>query len=169
MYLPWLAGERAPFTDPDARACFLGLSGATTKEDMHRAVLEGVAFSFRDLRDCLCGASPPAILRAVGGGTHSPGWMQMFADVLGCEIHVVIDAGDVGVKGAALMASQGLGWTPAAGGGSGGFTAVAAVYRPVPTIVPLYDRLYAVYARAHDALGPVFTQMAEALHTHSSH
>ena len=47
--MPYLRGERCPVRDPDARACFVGLSAATTRGMMCRAVLEGLAFAVRSL------------------------------------------------------------------------------------------------------------------------
>eukprot|EP00854_Cymbomonas_tetramitiformis_P006176 gene6176-7405_t len=52
-FLPHLSGERSPFTDPQARGAFIGLSGSSTKSSMTRAVLEGVALNFRSMRDLL--------------------------------------------------------------------------------------------------------------------
>ena len=49
-YLPYLMGERTPHLDPYARGVFFGMSGATVKADMSRAVMEGVCYS---LKDCL--------------------------------------------------------------------------------------------------------------------
>ena len=48
FYLPYLMGERSPHNDPDARACFIGMSMDTGREEMTQAVLEGVAFALRD-------------------------------------------------------------------------------------------------------------------------
>jgi sugar (pentulose or hexulose) kinase len=39
LFTPWLNGERAPFRDANARACYIGLSAHTTTADLHRAVL----------------------------------------------------------------------------------------------------------------------------------
>ena len=44
----YLMGERSPHNNPDARAMFIGMSMDTTREDMTKAVLEGVAFGLRD-------------------------------------------------------------------------------------------------------------------------
>ena len=47
MFMPHLSGERSPFTDPHARGAFVGLSAASSRDDLARAVLEGVAFNFK--------------------------------------------------------------------------------------------------------------------------
>ncbi|KAH9572111.1 hypothetical protein CY35_02G129500 [Sphagnum magellanicum] len=55
LYLPYLNGERCPFEDGNARACFIGISASTTREQMLRAVMEGVAFALRSSCDALAG------------------------------------------------------------------------------------------------------------------
>lgn len=102
-YLPYLAGERAPFRDPHLRGAFVGLSTTTTREDMARAVLEGVAFAYRHAAEALQVASPsqddtPWVVS--GGGARSRAWMQLFADVLGRPLRILKDATWVGVLGA---------------------------------------------------------------------
>ena len=53
VFLPYLAGERTPHNDPDARAGFFGLDNTTTAEDLAQAVLEGVAFTLIDAQIAL--------------------------------------------------------------------------------------------------------------------
>jgi xylulokinase len=87
LFLPYLAGERTPHNNADARGVLFGVSGSTTQADIIQAVLEGVAFSLADARDCLRDAgSPITTIGAVGGGTRSAWWMQIIADVLGVAV-----------------------------------------------------------------------------------
>ena len=58
LYLPYLRGERSPFSDPLARGAFVGLNMDSTKHDLYRAVLEGVVFAYRHALDTLA-LSPP--------------------------------------------------------------------------------------------------------------
>ena len=108
VYLPYigLAGERAPFYHPYARAEFFGMSSITTRADMIRAVYEGVSLS---IRDCLAEAKGDGPVYLAGGGAKSPVWSQMIADVLNREVRIP-DGAELGAKGAALMAgvNQGL-------------------------------------------------------------
>lgn len=108
VYHPYIsvAGERAPFYHPYARASFFGMSQVTTKEMMIRAVYEGISLS---IRDCLMNADRSKTIFLAGGGAKSPVWAQMIADVMG--MRVMIPAGkELGAKGVALMVgvSQGL-------------------------------------------------------------
>lgn len=84
LFLPYLspAGERSPFLAPDAKGSFHGLSLVHTREDMARAIFEGLCFA---IRECLLAASsrPLSVLAVCGGGARSDFWRQMIADVCG--------------------------------------------------------------------------------------
>jgi xylulokinase len=83
MFLPYLSGERTPHNDPEARGAFVGLSQETTPAFMVRAVLEGVAFSCVDARDCLSAAGTSLqALSVIGGGSQSTFWMTIVASAL---------------------------------------------------------------------------------------
>ena len=108
VYHPYIsvAGERAPFYHPYARASFFGISQATTRETLVRAVYEGITLS---IRDCLMNVDKSGTIFLAGGGAKSPVWAQMIADAIGMK--VMIPAGkELGAKGVALMVgvSQGL-------------------------------------------------------------
>lgn len=82
--LPYFSGERTPIGDPKARGVLAGLTLSHTRADVYRALLEGVAFALRHNLDVMAEAGGgDRRLVGVGGGTKSPVWMQIFADVLG--------------------------------------------------------------------------------------
>lgn len=108
VYHPYIsvAGERAPFYHPYARASFFGINQATTRDMLLRAVYEGISLS---IRDCLQNVDKSGTIFLAGGGAKSPVWAQMIADVVGMK--VMIPSGkESGAKGVALMigVSQGL-------------------------------------------------------------
>jgi xylulokinase len=83
IFLPYLSGERTPHNDPLARGAFIGLGLDTTPSSMVRAVLEGVAFSCVDAKDCLSAAGTElATLSVIGGGSQSAFWMTIVASAL---------------------------------------------------------------------------------------
>ncbi|MGH7057232.1 MAG: xylulokinase [Acetobacteraceae bacterium] len=83
VFLPYLAGERTPHNDPHARGVFFGLTGATTRADLTRAVLEGVAFALADGLDALQASGPHiAALSVTGGGAKSALWGRILAAAL---------------------------------------------------------------------------------------
>jgi xylulokinase len=82
--LPYLSGERTPHDDPYARGVFFGLTPATSRADLARAVMEGVACSLRDAEDAV-GADRDRLgpLALTGGGAKSDLWTRMIAAALG--------------------------------------------------------------------------------------
>ena len=115
-FLPYLTGERSPHPDPLARGAFIGLTVAHDRRHLTRAVLEGVAYGLRDGLDLMtaAGMPAPAQIRASGGGTASPLWRQILADVLGAEIATVATT-EGAAYGAALLAAVGAGWYASVG------------------------------------------------------
>ncbi|MCF1598001.1 FGGY-family carbohydrate kinase [Streptomyces muensis] len=101
--LPYFApsGERAPFVEPRLRAELTGVSLESTKADLIRATCEGIGFA---ARHCLEAAGLTGTLAVCGGGTRSPAWMRLLADVLGRPLRVM--EGEVGARGAVLAAAE---------------------------------------------------------------
>lgn len=102
MFHPYLAGERAPYWNPDLRASFTGLTLHHTPGHLARAVYEGVAFSIRDAMSVLADqplADDP--LAVSGGGARSRLWLDILAAVLGRRLRVVEGADSA--CGAALL------------------------------------------------------------------
>jgi xylulokinase len=81
-FLPYLSGERTPHNDPDVRGAFVGLSADTGREDLVRAVLEGVAFSLAEAQAVL-EITATAPLPVVGGAARSRFWLKIIASALG--------------------------------------------------------------------------------------
>ncbi|MDR2525201.1 MAG: xylulokinase [Oscillospiraceae bacterium] len=110
LFLPYLSGERCPLNDPGAKGAYFGLRSSTTRGDLNRAVMEGVAFSLRQVY-ALMAASTGTAERLVlaGGGAVSPLWRQIVADIFGLPA-VTLEASEEGSGfGAALLAALGLG------------------------------------------------------------
>ena len=105
LFLPYLSGERTPHNDGAIRGAFAGLSHETGRAALTQAVLEGVAFSFRDCLDCLA-ASGMHIESAdvIGGGSRSPAWIAILASVLGITLHRLAEGEQGGAFGAARLA-----------------------------------------------------------------
>lgn len=95
-------------SDGEYRGVFAGLSRKTDRADMLRAVLEGIAFSVRELGDQMGWDLRGKTVRTAGGGARSDFWMQMLADVLGCEIQR-LGHEQSGVAGGAIMAAVATG------------------------------------------------------------
>ncbi|MDY0166868.1 MAG: xylulokinase [Thermoguttaceae bacterium] len=109
LFLPYLSGERTPHADPDARGCFVGLTMAHARGHVIRAIMEGVAYSIRDSLDIFEQLGVPIRqIRASGGGSRSPMWRQIQADVFGRKV-VTINSEEGPAYGVALLAAVGAG------------------------------------------------------------
>jgi xylulokinase len=111
VFLPYLSGERTPVGNAQIRGAMLGLGHETDAKVMTHAVMDSIAFAFRDSLEALeKGGSKIKRVMAVGGGTRSELWLKIIATVLGVPVDLPA-AGDVGgAFGAArmgLMASTG--------------------------------------------------------------
>ena len=83
LFLPYLSGERTPHDDPNARGVYFGLDNSTSRADVARATMEGVAFALADARDCVeSGAAPLGDVGLIGGGAKSALWTRMIAAAL---------------------------------------------------------------------------------------
>ena len=156
LFLPYLTGERTPHPDPLARGAFVGLTVGHDRRHLTRAVLEGVAFGLRDGLDLMvaAGMPPPTRIRASGGGTASPVWRQILADVLGVELATVATA-EGAAFGAGILAAVGAGWHPTVEAAAGAWIDATVAAAPGPNAAIYRDR-HAVYRGLYPALSPTF-------------
>ena len=104
LFAPYLAGERTPYPDPDARGAFTGLSLRHDRGALTRATLEGVAYGLRDSLELLRSlGARPAVGRASGGGAASDLWLSIVASVLGLPLERT-ESEEGSAFGAALLA-----------------------------------------------------------------
>lgn len=108
-FLPYMAGERSPIWNPDAKGVFFGLNYEKTKGHMIRAALEGAAFSLEhNLRTAAETGVRVNILTAMGGAAKSHLWTQIKSDVTGKVIEVSATE-TATTLGAAILAGVGTG------------------------------------------------------------
>jgi xylulokinase len=170
LFLPYLAGERNPYFDPNARGVFFGATLRSQKHWFARAVLEGVSYAFNDLFQLMREAEifpdgkisgvPAGEIRAIGGGVKSALWRQIIADVLQKSLwQVNIEEGPA--YGAAVLAMVGT------GAYSSVPEACRATIRPTTETVPnpatgaTYSRYYPLYRSLYPLLKESFGQVAE--------
>ncbi|MEP7240775.1 MAG: xylulokinase [Devosia sp.] len=104
IFLPYLSGERTPHNNAGARGSFVGLSHLSDPARLAQAVMEGVAFAFRDCQRVLNDAGTSfSRLLAVGGGSKSPLWLKLIATNLDIELAVPEDGDFGGALGAARL------------------------------------------------------------------
>ncbi len=110
FFLPHFNGTACPNLDPRSLGAFLGLNDTTKKEDVVRAVIEGLDYGFLDMLTALelgSGQKAKEII-AIGGGTRNEFWMQNKADVSGRPV-VTLEIEEATALGAAMLAGVGVG------------------------------------------------------------
>ena len=104
LFAPYLAGERTPHADPDARGAFTGLALRHDRGALWRAMLEGVAYGLRDSLELLRAlGARPEVGRVSGGGARSAVWLRIVASVLGLPLERTASE-EGSAFGAALLA-----------------------------------------------------------------
>jgi xylulokinase len=159
VFLPYLAGERSPIWDPDARGAFVGLTLRHDRAHLARAVLEATAFAVRHVAEpILAGGVPVSVMRVAGGPARTDAWNQIKADVTGFPVEVprILEAA---VAGSAILAATGTGAHPDLRSAIAAMATIDRRIEPDPERAATYDRTYAAYTALHPALVPVLRKL----------
>ena len=146
LYLPYLSGERTPLMNPSASGLFWGLRLGHDKRHMIRAVMEGITFSLKDSMQIFEENNIPITgVIASGGGSNSPLWLQMQADIFGRPVRRSL-VREQACLGACIVAGVGTGTFSSIQEACGRFSQLdTRVYEPNPETVEIYRRAYANY------------------------
>lgn len=158
-FLPYLMGERSPINDVNARGTFTGMTMDTSRSDLVQAVLEGVAFAIRDSFEVAksLGISIPST-KICGGGSRSPLWRTIFANVLGIPLELVKTEQGPGYGGA-MLAMVACGHFDSVQAASDALVEVASTVRPDPALTALYEDRYQQFRKIYPACKELFTQL----------
>ena len=160
VFLPYMAGERSPIWDRDAKGVFYGLSYATTRADMVRAVMEGCAFTLEhNLRTSAETGVAVNELVAMGGAANSHVWTQIKADVSGKRISVP-SSDTATTLGAAILAGIGTGFYASYEDAVVSTIKVTRVHEPDP------DN-HARYERSYQCFRAIYENLKETMHTNA--
>jgi xylulokinase len=159
IFTPWLAGERSPVDDRNARGGWHNLSVETGNADLIRSVLEGVAYNSRWLNEAVEKFAKQRLdpLRIFGGGAIPDLWCQIHADVMDRTIERVADPVHANLRGAALFAALGLGAVSREQIRE--LVPVDRVFTPDPATREAYDRLYAEFPGLYKAQRKMFARL----------
>jgi xylulokinase len=154
LFLPYLSGERTPINDAGARGAFLKLSHETDRKSLTQSILEGVGFATRSCQKALEKAgSHISEIDLVGGGSRSPLWAAIIANILGIPVHRVEDGEVGGAFGAARLARL------AATGLSPAEVCLPPkrieTFEPDPALVTAYAETYAEWVQFYPKLKSV--------------
>jgi gluconokinase len=158
--LPLFAGERSPHWNLNARAMFFGLTLQHDARHMARALLEGVAFRMRSLSEVLCEISEDIRqVRASGGFTRSPLWVQIITDTLNREL-AIPEWGETSSLGASFWAMLGAG-ALSSFEEIGKVVKIRETYQPNPQNAALYGRQFEIYKDLYAATSPYFEAVSD--------
>ena len=155
LFAPYLAGERTPHADPDARGSFTGLSLRHDRGALARATLEGVAYGLRDSLELLRELGVrPEVGRASGGGAKSDLWLRIVASVLGLPLERT-ESEEGSAFGAALLAGVRAGVFENAADAVARCVRVRDRIDPDPEWSAAYEGGYNRYRQLYPALKPL--------------
>ncbi len=162
-FLPYLslAGERSPFLAPEATGSFHGLTLATSRGELARAVYEGLSFVVRECLQAACGDIAFTEVRVCGGGARSDFWCQLIADVLGVP---VIRPGDAenGARGAYLFALVATGEAASVAAAADRHVSIARTFLPAAEVSDLYNKRFAIFRNLRETSMQQWRAMARA-------
>jgi xylulokinase len=158
LFLPYLAGERAPLWDPKARGVFMGLGLDTGRAELARSAAEGICFAIRDVITVMEEAGAPVRnLRVSGGPAASAFLNQLKADISGCEV-LVPAARNAELLGNLCTGAAALGAYSSAGEAAAALVKIERVYHPDEKKAPLYEERFAGYRELYRSLKKNFAE-----------
>jgi xylulokinase len=137
--------------DSSLRGGFFNMSLDTTRDEMVRAVFEGVALNSRWLLEAVERFTRHRMdpIAVAGGGAQSDLWCQIHADVLGRTVRRVADPILVNSRGAGLLALAALGHVGF--DEIGALVPISGTYEPDPGVAATYAAAYSAFRRIHKA------------------
>ena len=158
-FLPYLMGERSPINDTNARGTFIGMTMDTSRSDLVQAVLEGVAFAIRDSFEVArsLGVAIPTT-KICGGGSKSPLWRTIFANVLGIPLELVKTEQGPGYGGA-MLAMVGCGVYESVQAAADALVEVASTVQPDKELTARYEARYQQFKKIYPACKELFAQL----------
>jgi xylulokinase len=161
IFLPYLHGERAPIWDAVARGVFFGISSRHRHRHFVRAILEGVAFSLRQVLQVVESTigAPVDRVYASGGPASIPLWNQIKANVLNRPL-VIPQVTHAACLGAAMLAAIGIGWYVDAVQAAEAMVHSAQQVEPDTRYSARYDALFSLYTSLYPQLRTAYARLA---------
>jgi xylulokinase len=159
-FLPYLNGEKTPWSDENARGVFFGLSYRHGLGNICRSVMEGVTFALRDtIEICRNMGIDVKEVRANGGGAKSALWRQLQADIYNTNV-VTMNLEEGPAAGAAIMAAVGAGHFSSVGEGCDALLKVTSITEPGTKNAEIYNEYYQTYRELYPALKGLYKKQA---------
>jgi xylulokinase len=160
VFLPYLAGERSPIWDPDARGVLAGLTLGHGRGHIARAIVEASALAIRHVSAPMLAAGVRVTeMRVCGGPARSPFWNAVKADVTGFPVAVPAVL-ETAVLGSAILAATGIGAFADLRTAIAAMTRIVHRIKPRRELAPVYDRVFEAYLGLYPATAPVLRPLA---------
>lgn len=155
LSLDWHSGNRTVLVDQRLSGLIVGLNLHSTPPEIYRALIEGTAYGARVIMERFeeYGVKVKRVINCGGIAARSPLTMQIYADVMNRPL-AISRSTQTCALGSAIAAAVVAGAHPSFEKAVGAMTGVLdTVYNPIPANVAVYERLYQLYRRVHDAFG----------------
>lgn len=160
IFHPYLAGERSPLWDANARGSFFGLGLNHNKAHMIRAVLEGIVYNLQSVLTALEEVVGPAqSIRATGGFAHSALWRQMLADVFNRAV-MIPESHEGSCFGAAVLGLYALGRIESLSAVTRMLSDIHA-HQPIAENVERYQQVLPLYKQLMESFVPLYGEIAK--------
>jgi xylulokinase len=160
VFLPYLAGERSPIWDPEARGVLAGLTLGHGRGHIARAIVEASALAIRHVAEPMLAAGVRVTeMRVCGGPARSAFWNAVKADVTGFPVAVPTVL-ETAVLGSAILAAVGTRSFPDLRTAITTMTSIAERTQPRPESADVYDRTYAAYRGLYPATAPLLRPLS---------
>ncbi len=155
VFLPYLAGERSPIWDPEARGVLAGLTLGHTRGHVARAIVEASALAIRHVAAPMLAAGVRVSeMRVCGGPARSAFWNGVKADVTGFNVAVPAVL-ETAVLGSAILGAVGIGAQPDLPTAIRAMTRIESRIEPRHESAAVYDRLYDAYVALYPATASI--------------
>lgn len=155
LVLPHFAGAATPYMDTGSKGAIIGLTTATSAEDIYRGCMEGVVYEMRlNFEELLKSGVSFRRLNATGGGAKSKLWMQMKADVLNMPI-TALETVDAGTIGSAMLTGIAIGVFKSVEDAAAKMVIEQETYFPRVDMHEKYMKIYERYKGVYNAVRPL--------------
>ncbi|MGX4686089.1 xylulokinase [Vagococcus sp. JNUCC 83] len=150
LFSPYIMGERTPYNDGEIKGSFIGIDASHTMAHFTRAVIEGITFSLKEVKDEVEEQTNQHYTRIIstGGGAKSEQWLQIQANILNATIITIDNEQGPGV-GAAMLAAKGLKWFKTDEELLSVFVNYKKKYYPESEVIKSYQLIYQLYKQIY--------------------
>ncbi len=161
MVLPHFNGSGTPFCDMSSRGAIVGMTLATNRHHLVRAILESQTYELRINLETLNGAGISVQeLNAVGGGAKSSRWLQIKADIMQNPVHT-LKVKEAACLGAAILAGTACGIYSSIDQGVETTVFRDKTYYPDRERSERYNHNYSIYKEIYPSLAPINRRLSQ--------